>query len=341
MYCDGGLLMIKIQKGLTLIELMISMVLGLLISAAAVKLFSTGINAYRLQSSVTDLQDTAVFGLDYMADQTYMANLGAIEPMNLNTSWTGIVFTGSKSINSGKDTVGNLRGTDVTDTDNLFLTIGGDEGITAATSASDGWMGLSNIKDTNSDQLVIQYRVPYDIKPCENIGDKSINGQYYVAGPAYDATSKTYQDGRMVLQRFFLREDSSGLALACDAGYYTPADGAKVVAPNASPTTGYKTEGTILMRGVDHFRVNLGIKLANGIKYLSIKDYKALASKPNIEAIQLAVLARGTDDVSKNYVPDEKYDLLDQTNLEAKTDKGYVRRVYTHTIQLRNQGGTS
>ena len=55
--------MIK-QKGFTLIELMIALALGLVITASAILLFFTGQKGYFLQRGMADVQDNANFGLN-------------------------------------------------------------------------------------------------------------------------------------------------------------------------------------------------------------------------------------------------------------------------------------
>ena len=51
------------QQGYTLIELMVALVLGLLISAAAIQLFITSQNTFSLQQGGADVQDSSIFGL--------------------------------------------------------------------------------------------------------------------------------------------------------------------------------------------------------------------------------------------------------------------------------------
>lgn len=55
------------ENGFTLIELMISMALGLVISLAAVQLFTTGLSSYNLQRGVGDVNENGRFALDFMA----------------------------------------------------------------------------------------------------------------------------------------------------------------------------------------------------------------------------------------------------------------------------------
>ena len=67
---------IKPQQGFTLIELMISLVLGLLISAAVIQVFVTSQRVDRIQTAGSEIQDKAVFGLQSIEPQIRLANLG-------------------------------------------------------------------------------------------------------------------------------------------------------------------------------------------------------------------------------------------------------------------------
>ncbi|WP_296406041.1 prepilin-type N-terminal cleavage/methylation domain-containing protein [Psychrobacter sp.] len=145
------------EHGFTLIELMLSMSLGLLISAAAFQLFTHSISSQRLQQSMSDVQDVAVFGFNAMSKEIAHANLGASYPMRQNSAWTGIVLTGSEQgeqiTKEGLPIkVGNLRGVRGIESEWLTRNNAGPSNIVAR---------------TKSDQLTIQYRAPYNSYDCE------------------------------------------------------------------------------------------------------------------------------------------------------------------------------
>lgn len=54
------------QLGMTLIELMVALALGLIITAAGVQLFVSGTINYSLQKTLGELQDNGNFGLNYI-----------------------------------------------------------------------------------------------------------------------------------------------------------------------------------------------------------------------------------------------------------------------------------
>ena len=94
--------MLKYRAGFTLIELMIALALGLVITAAAIMLFITGQRSYSMQQGVADLQDNANFGLNYIVRDIRLANLNSTRAdINDQVSFGGIVLT--SAINAQKD----------------------------------------------------------------------------------------------------------------------------------------------------------------------------------------------------------------------------------------------
>lgn len=55
------------QKGFSLVELMVSLVLGSIVVLAAVQLFSTNQRTFQLQQAVSEVQETGRFTLEYLA----------------------------------------------------------------------------------------------------------------------------------------------------------------------------------------------------------------------------------------------------------------------------------
>lgn len=54
------------QAGFTLIELMISLVLGLIVSAAVIQVYLINVKTSSIQASGSELQDASVFGLQQL-----------------------------------------------------------------------------------------------------------------------------------------------------------------------------------------------------------------------------------------------------------------------------------
>ena len=122
------------SAGFTLIELMISLVLGLLISAAVMQVYIVSTRTATVQQSASEVQDSAIFSLQAIEDHIRLVNLGnPISNINDSTNHGGIVL---KPLNLGTSNA----------TDAKYLTVSAD---------SAGWTGLSNT-NVESDQLTIQ-----------------------------------------------------------------------------------------------------------------------------------------------------------------------------------------
>ena len=132
-------------SGFTLIELMISLVLGLLISAAVIQVYLTNTKTASTQKSGSELQEASVFGLQQLESHLRLANLGnSVTSITDTTAGGGIVISPENIGLASSDTSKNL----------YFTRTGGD----------------SNITGINSDQLTIQFKNTTGIKiaDCES-----------------------------------------------------------------------------------------------------------------------------------------------------------------------------
>lgn len=288
-------------NGFTLIELMISLVLGLLISAAVIQIYLTNVQSTTVQKSGSELQDASIFGLQQLEAHIRLANLGnSVNKITDTTENGGIVLS--------------LKNLGVTDTIILpFLThTAGDKGFTST----------SNINNINSDQLTIQFT--------------NTTGQ-----TMSDCESVDIPPNTKVIERYFVRQvtgDTStgavkNLALVCDAGRI---DGATITDLSAN----YKTGGNELITGVDQFKVLLGVQDAtNRIMYLPSSTYISLTTSPHpsIVAVRVGLIVRGSTPIVGSS-DKTSFTLLGQTH-ELKTDttrKQLVRTTYESTTLLRN-----
>ena len=368
----------RIHAGYTLIELMIALVLGLLISAAALMLFLTAQRSYTLQQGMADLQDNANFGLNYITKDIRLTNLNVAQAeINDESAYGGIVLT--SSVNGTP----NVSFTPARPLSNLFRTIVGNSAGVSLLSRSDGmtvgtapaWTGISNVLPSEggtlfSDQLTIQYRPQYvlDDKGTAATSDDEWVGGYDCEGrelkfPVLKATAtSTLPFGQqMIVQRYFLRidvnaatnEPNSPLALACEAGFYALTDTPAVtVVQGGAPSSALgtrlfgSTSGQIIMKRIDYFRVLLGVQSGSNYRYISIKDYMSIAasSRPRILSIQLGALIRSAQPAGNDAIIDNAqiFQVLDQS-VKVKTPATgapkYVRQVVAQTVALRNTFG--
>ena len=172
------------QQGLTLIELMVALVLGLLIVAAGLAVFLNAQRSMGFQTSMGDIQQNANFGLSMLTQDLRHANLNTPSSQQVNNKLvgSGIVFVNA-----------NLPSAVHTNTENRLT----------AQEANDDATGTKK-----SDQLTIQYRAPFDSYDCEGRG---IHQGDMVIERYFTRTDR---------QRAKNETKASAIVLACDAGGY-------------------------------------------------------------------------------------------------------------------------
>ena len=306
----------KYQQGFTLIELMISLVLGLLISAAIIQVFITSQRVDRVQNAGSEIQDSAVFGIQSIEQQLRLANLGNDGvPLNDKTALGGVVLTASAT---NADAVNIVTSTQL---EKGYLTRSHDMDSAGGIHKWDG--SLSNTGE-KSDQLTIQYT--------------NTTGQIL-----YDCEGEKIELNERVITRYFLTEDNvktnkdrKNLNLNCDAGR---------IASNGV-LTNFMEAGQTIIKNVDQFNIRLGVKHSadnsgsiGSYRYteMSVKDYMNLTTeKPYITNIKVALLTR-----SNSNSPDDSastFSILGTTQtLKPETNAPkYLRRVYETNTLLRN-----
>ncbi len=327
------------QAGFTLIELMISLVLGLLIAAAAMQVYVINFKTTTVQQSTSELVDASVFGIQLLESHIRMANMGndGVE-INDNTIGGGVVLTG---ISLGQYTVDTTTNQKVSNYANTgYLTRSSDDTEKAGTN---GWTGASNT-DVTSDQLTIQF--------------KNVTGANMP-----DCEGNDIVPDDIVVERFFLRKSTptaaaDDLVLACDAGRIA-------VATSTNATTGVETTtytisdfggaGQPFLMGVDQFKVLLGIQnmessatfsQAETMMYLPSNAYNAMTvqdsdgnpvKKPPIISIKLGMVIHGSTAILGSD-DQTSFNVLGQTNTLNATAgrKKKMRTTYETSVLLRN-----
>lgn len=306
------------QAGFTLIELMISLVLGLIVSAAVIQVYLINVKTSSIQASGSELQDASVFGLQQLEKKVRLANLG--NPSTQIDSTTvngGVVLTG---LNIG------VPATPTPYANTGYLTRrAGDTSV-----GSNGWTGISNT-NINSDQLTIQYTniTGSPIRDCEG-AEAAVND--------------------IIIERYFLRQvtgDTSAgviknLVLACDAGRVNKAGGIDNTMA-ATDSRQFGQAGQELIVNADQFKVLLGVQYTKGANvgrtmYLPSSAYLAItADRPAITSIKMGLIVHGTTPVLSSD-DQTSFTLLGQSNV-LKTDASrskQVRMSYETTTLLRN-----
>lgn len=359
------------QQGFTLIELIISLILGLLISAAALQILYTNSLSSNIQSAGSKIVDTNTFGLDYLTKQIRKANYGILSSqsffLNHRTPQGGIVLTAPDNLtvfgNTIKVTVSNktvtstvpsnLRG--LSKSDQLIS----DTLLTRSASSLSGSNVKSGSTALSSDQLTIQYKVSSDNQ--------------------VDCQSRNVMKDDYVIERYFVRDGG----LACASAIYTYSETtAKKDANNrnainidkykkpikqsngsfnrdtSDTTQNLAGSGEIIIPNVDYFRVLLGVSDSKNfstnpstynLTYMPIPtpittenaDPFPTLNNRRIVNVQIGLLVRSDGSVTAS--KDPSFTVLDKTDIklnDSSKNDGKMRRVLETTVFLRNARGT-
>lgn len=320
------------QRGFTLIELMVALVLGLLISAAVIQVYFVSTKTSVIQSAGSNIVDANIFGIQSIEEKIKLANLGLASNVTGSAMYGGVVVNTDKNLNGVKIDP-NLAVSSALVTRNGGDTVG----------TGNQWTGISNTNKA-SDQLTIQYRAPQDTFDCE--------GQLALGPRAVDIGGvPTIIDGQIIIERYFLRDFQGKLALACDAGRYinetmdnytqqgNPAKAITVfTGPNSIKKFG--DAGQVLISNVDDFQVLLGVMTATGIRYVTSTFYTDTANNLinlPIVSIKVGLIARGSIAMPGTEEGKSVFNILGQTTtIKATESKKIIRRSYESHIMLRN-----
>ena len=326
----------KIQQGFTLVELMISLVLGLLISAAVMQVYMANVKSVTLQDAGSSLIDSNVFGIPIIEDHIRLANLGLAGEVNDTSEGSGIVLTET----------GNLKGIKLIDGKTIPLVLLTNTGDVIPVGKDDQWTAKT-ATNTPSGQLTIQFRAPQDMYDCE--GNLAL-------GPREISLNKVKKiiDGQIIIERYYLNaQDSSKpnqLSLYCDAGKYITedmdtyedqgrADKPATVLEDKNLIRDFGDKGQVIIQNIDYFDILLGTKDKDVIRYYTVKQYKDLVKKPEIISAKIGGIIRSNNVVQTSEL-NNTFSVFGK-NITLKADatdveKKYLRFVFQNEIALRN-----
>lgn len=354
----------KYEAGLSLIELMISITLGLLITAAAVQMLVTSQTSVSAQQAGSDIQNDGVFGIDTVVRSIRMANFGAqkikdqpAQIMNDETPGGGIVLTVKT------DTTATPKNVMVKTSTAVAAKLKSGEDPSQVSNLAEGGSGLK------TDVLTVQR---------------------FTRAATFDCEGKSVAANRHIVERYYVEEDEvhqdnepTALALKCKSANYQVIwkdSGGNIVTantPNATKEYSYaksfdNQKGVVLINRVDYFRVLLGVdnntlveakrvdpaknKKAHQyvpssvapdqarLNYMTVGSYMGLSVKPQIASVKLGFVVRSSNPSNagaKN--ADQTFDVLDKTGLKLSSTvaqkANYQRQVYEKTVYIRNARG--
>lgn len=328
--------LVKTQQGFTLIELMISLVLGLLISAAVMQIYIANVRSATLQEAGSSVIDANVFGIPVIEDHIRLANLGLAGQVNDTSEGSGIVLTQA----------GNLKGIKLTANKEVPLALLTNTGDVTTVGSGNQW-SAKTATNTASGQLTLQFRAPQDMYDCE--GNLAL-------GPREVSINKVKKiiDGQIVIERYYLQaQDSSKpnqLSLYCDAGKYITEDmdnyeeqgrsgKSSTVLTEKNVIKDFGDKGEVVIQEMDYFDILLGTKSGSVVRYYTVKQYTDSVTKPEIISIKIGGIIRSNNAVQTSALTNE-FPVFGKT-IKLKTDatdveKKYLRFAFQNEVALRN-----
>lgn len=317
------------QRGLSLIELMVSMVIGLVLIAGAFYVYANTRSAFGTNSAISAMQDNARFVLAVLEPEIQLAGFWG------NHHATGAVGGDADELNSAGTVlaVANQCG------DNWVVEI-------------DEEVGATNNEEPNLPCFpVARYKENTDVLWLRRAGTTPIDSLNLVDGQLYVRSSEsprsvifmgdnqpsdlppTAQNFRMHAQLYYVSDYSLG-----DAGNNDGLPALRRLDLVESGGNAAMVDNEIVT-GVENFHLQLGVDLNPGAPDNSVDVYvnadNPILAGPNVEvrAIRVWLLMR-SDRPETGHTDDVSY-LLGDEQIPAAND-GFRRLVVSRTILIRN-----
>lgn len=337
----------KNQSGFTLLELMISILLGLIIVAAGTTIFLSAQRSLGIQIGAGEVQQNANFGLSLLAYDLRHANLNMPSDQKVNNKavGSGIIFN-----------LDNLPSSLVSTNVNLLTQQGKDTDATLSKS------------DQITVQFIPQYRVtentpvnPDGTKQATTISSTARMHNCEGDEILFNSDNKTDLNVTpqalkpTIVQRYFVQQmpqtaaEKAAKAMAryglyCDSGFYNEGD---------NQISGLGTNERLIMRDIDAFRIQLAVQSpTKSLGYFSIDEYLAVmpdtvslpADFNNVISIEIGLLAKANTAVNTNQVNSKnQFNLAGHAVVldEKKTSTAFLRQEISQMVGLRNTLGGS
>jgi len=293
----NGLRAVRRMRGYSVLELLIAVSIGLLVSLAAVQLFVTNQVNFQLQRGLGDVSENGRFALDFMGRQLRQ---GGYAPSSKTLErWPTIVV-------SAADLPTGTPGLAVVVSQNNLPK------LAPAATGLQGGIGPS-------DRLTIQYYTPVAAMDCE--GQAVPAGSYVVARffLRADSVAKT------------------GSALACEGGYHDGSSAATMQNFLTGNTGGAVILSALdnfqVLLGVGNVAESLSPQqYLNIAQYAALPT-----PRPDLVSVRLGLLVSSVDASGKLIGTAQKVTVLDQTlDASTIYADNRVRRLYASSVTLRN-----
>ena len=334
---------LKQQSGLSLIEVMIALVLGLLILYGAVSLFINNQRVYKDTNSMGRLQENARFALNLLIkDIRNTGYLGCPDNANLLDNKI-IAASAADNIWNVSNTIEGLEGTGNWQPSNTTvlnpIKLRGD-GITVrylqpiaqlSVAMTSNESALS-VPSTGYVISLLQTGAAAAIGDCRSVDIFNVSqNSTPSANPLiidYNNSLNTQTNSAVILSKAY-PEGSQVFRLVANRYYVADLNGI----PSLYRVTENSSEA--LVEGIENLRFLYGVDNDSNGSVDNYVDAGAVTNWGNVISVEIALLARTINEDNRGQLNTKTYQLLD-INYNP-TDDRHRRRVFTSTVQIRNR----
>jgi type IV pilus assembly protein PilW len=323
------------MRGLSLVELMVALTIGLIILAAVSSLFVSSKQTYTAQDSLARLQENARFAMQFLIKDIRLAGyfgcLDNIDATNTNISLNGgttfynnVFFpiegienaTGTWSRSATAIPVGMQSGTDA-----IVVRMAD---VSAASNIAPGMLNGSstlNVDDASffdpNDNVVVADCLGADVVKITGVGGTALQHSAGSLKKAYEPPARVF---KLVTHQYFIKT--------------------KIVDGKSVPVLMRNENGTAeeLVEGIENLEILYGEDTnapPDGVPNIYRKA-NAVTDWSKVTSVRIGILARTIDDKNTD-LDTGTYDVDgDGTNELATPGDRYRRRVFQATVQLRN-----
>lgn len=318
------------QRGLTMIELMIALVIGAVLIIGAVTVYSTSRATYRVNESLARLQENARFAMSHLEPDLRLANFWGLTNR-------------SDTIDRRKGQPNQLGAIGSDCADRFYIDL--DRPVEGANGTNAPYAACINgaSYQAGSDILVVRHASADPVVVLDptrlHLQSDRTRGSLFVGGviPAGFAPPPASVTHRMAVSAYYVAPTSTTLGNVPSLRRQTLVSGPAIVDEEVIP-------------GVEDFQIQFGVDLdAPGTpgrdavdRYVNadnpIVDPTAAGFNPETRIIAVRLWMRlRTENVEQGHTDTSAYQYADQA--VAAPNDGFRRLVFSKTIQLRNFRG--
>lgn len=336
----------KKQQGLSLVELMVALALGLIVTTALISVFVMSTQAFRTQDSFAQLQENARFALTTIARDVRMAGyrgcLGGRNDTAIPVPMINNLASAGQYANNFAVGLQSFHATGTTWSPSLDASISGATPAPSAGSdvitmrfATGPGMPLSAIMASSSADVPLASNAGLSVGKAVLIADCVVSTVFKVTAINADQSVSHIADG------VSNATTNLGRAFSTDASVMPISTVTYYVGPSSSAPTG--TEKSLwqqidgvnneLAEGVENMQFLFGEDSNTDLSPDRYVTADQVANFDNVIAVKLALLVRTIDDNIAVTAP--KYTFNGVANLTPADRR--VRRTFNLTISLRNR----